>query len=88
MQRRQFLTLLGGVAAVWPVIVRAQQRNIPMIGFLHGASYAPFITGFGQGLNEAGFTEGKNVSVEYRWAEGHYDLCRDRRPILSANRPV
>ena len=81
MQRRQLLTLLGGMAATWPVIARAQQSNIPTVGFIHGAGYAPFIAGFVQGLNEAGFTEGKNVSVEYRWAEGHYD----RLPGLAAD---
>ena len=80
MKRREFIKLVGG-AAVWPASAHAQKPNIPMVGFLHGASYAPFVSGFAQGLNEAGFTEGKNVSVEYRWAEGHYD----RLPALAAD---
>jgi len=96
MQRRRFLTVLGGVAAVWPVVARSQQPNLPIVGFLHGASYAPFIAGFSQGLNEAGFTEGKNVSVEYRWAEGHYDrlidlaadLVRRSVSVIVANTPA
>jgi putative ABC transport system substrate-binding protein len=95
MKRREFIKLVGG-AAVLPVSARAQQPNIPMIGFLHGASYAPFVSGFAQGLNEAGFTEGKNVSVEYRWAEGHYDrlpewaadLVRRSANVIVANTPA
>jgi putative ABC transport system substrate-binding protein len=96
MKRREFIKLVGGVAAAWPVTARAQRPELPMIGFLHGASYAPFITGFAQGLNEAGFTEGKNVSVEYRWAEGHYDrlpgwtsdLVKRSVRVIVANTPA
>jgi putative ABC transport system substrate-binding protein len=96
MRRRRFLTLLGGVAVARPIVARAQQSNIPIVGFLHGASYAPFIAGFGQGLNDAGFTDGKNVSVEYRWAEGHYDrlpgwardLVRRSVNVIVANTPA
>jgi len=89
------LALLGGLAATCPV-ARAEQPNIPVVGFLHGASYAPFIAGFSQGLNQAGFTEGKNVSVEYRWAEGRYDrlsgwaaeLVRRSVSVIVANTPA
>ena len=74
MQRRDFIMLLGGAATV-PLAAHAQQVTTPVVGFLHSGSKlrSPHIIGFGQGLDESGFVDGRNVTVQYRFAEGHYD---------------
>ena len=76
MRRREFIALIGGTGVAWPFAVRAQQSPMPMIGWLSSGSprtFAKFLKAFQQGLREQEFVEGRNVTIEYRWAEGHFD---------------
>jgi putative ABC transport system substrate-binding protein len=82
--RRKFISVLGGTAVAWPLVARAQQSAMPVIGFLRNTAatgYNPIVTAFARGLKEAGFVDGQNVAIEYRWADNQ----NDRLPALAAD---
>src|SRR5262249_45500730 len=94
MKRREFISLIGG-AVSWPLMAYAQQTAMPVMGYLNARSRdtdTPFLAAFHQGLNEAGYVEGRNVTIEYRWEEGQYarlpelatDLARRQMTVMAA----
>ena len=99
MHRRDFIKVVVALAATWPLGARAQQRKMPVVGFLNGGSpggYKVYVTGFLHGLSESGYVEGKNVTVDYQWARGQYDrlqalaadLVRRKVAVIAANTPA
>src|SRR5262245_25406024 len=98
MRRREFISLVGGAAAAWPLAARAQQPRLPVVGFLNSGSpgaFGHFVSAFRQGLGEAGYVEHRNVGIEYRWAEGQVgrlpelvrELVRAQVAVICAGGP-
>jgi ABC-type uncharacterized transport system substrate-binding protein len=99
VRRRDLVTAFAGSALGWPLVAQAQQKAMPLIGYLGSSSPVPYesrLAEFRQGLGEAGYVEGQNVAIEYRWAEGHYnripdmvdELVRQRVAVLAPNTPA
>jgi hypothetical protein len=87
MRRREFITLLGGAAASWPVAARGQQPAVPVVGFLHTASPEPYagrVRAFRQSLSDTGYVEGRDVAIEYRWANNRAGATRWSKTHLLA----